>query len=317
MFSAYGSILSAIAPIFLLLFLGWLMRDRKVLTGEADKSLMQLVVKLFYPCLILHFIVGNPALQETQNLIIPPLIGFGTIVIGFLIANKLGHRIGLKVGIGLRSFSFTNGIYNYGYIPIPLMIALFPGETRILGVLMVFNVGVEMAIWTVGIIMLSGKFTLASLKKIINPPVIALVVGLIINFTGLDAHQPAWLAKLVRMLGDCSIPLGILLAGAMLSDLKVNPALFKPVKVSLAACGLRLLILPVIFIAMALWIPHLSGEMQIVLIIQAAMPAGIFPLVIATHYGGDPRVAAQVIFSTTAISLFTIPLWVSFGLGLL
>lgn len=317
MFTAYGSILSAIAPIFLLLFLGWLARNRKVLTGEADKSLMQLVVKLFYPCLILHFIIGNPALRESQNLIIPPLLGFLTIITGFAIANLLGKRIGLKVGIGLRSFSFTNGIYNYGYIPIPLMIALFPGDTRILGVLMVFNVGVELAIWTVGIIMLSGKFTPGSLKMIANPPVMALIIGLLINSSGLDAHQPDWVAKLIRMLGDCSIPLGILLAGAMLSDLKVNPALFKPIKISLAACGLRLLVLPICFIALALWLPYLSTEMQVVLIIQAAMPAGIFPLVIATHYGGDPRVAAQVIFSTTAVSLFTIPLWVSFGLGLL
>jgi malate permease and related proteins len=49
--------------------------------------------------------------------------------------------------------------------------------------------------------------------------------------------------------------------------------------------------------------------------VQAAMPAGILPIVIAKHYGGRPITAVQVVLGSTAIGLFTVPLWLRVGLG--
>lgn len=313
MFAAYASIISAVAPVFILLLIGGILRQRAILAEGADQSLMKMVINVLYPCLIFRFIVGNPALDQPRNLIIPPLVGFVSIIAGFWVAWWIGRKLGLQIGRGLRSFAFTNGIYNYGYMPIPLIIAIFPDNEGILGVLMVFNVGVEMAIWTVGIVLVSGQFTRDAFRKILNPPIIALILALTVNGFGLDAHQPDWLENLIRMLGDCSIPLAIMLAGATLRDLKLNFALALPLRIPVAACGLRLLLLPLAFVLAALTFPGFSDELRQVLIVQAAMPAGIFPLVIARHFGGDPRIAAQVVFFTTVVSIVTIPLWIMLG----
>jgi predicted permease len=52
-----------------------------------------------------------------------------------------------------------------------------------------------------------------------------------------------------------------------------------------------------------------------VLVVQAAMPSGLMPLVLARHYGGQPVVAAQIIVGTTLLGVLAIPLWLYLGLG--
>jgi len=54
-----------------------------------------------------------------------------------------------------------------------------------------------------------------------------------------------------------------------------------------------------------------------VVVIQAAMPSAIFPIVLARHYAGSPATAMVVALSTSAVSLVTIPLWIPAGLKFL
>lgn len=310
------TILGAAAPVFLLLGLGLVLRRTGVLRREADDSLMKMIIRVFYPCLFLDFIVGNPALAEAGNLVAAPLIGFGAITGGFLAGLAGARLLGLQRGEGQRTFAFGNGIFNFGYIPIPVMLALFE-DRRGLGVLLVHNVGVEVAIWTVGIVVLTGQLRLRDLRRFFNPPLLALAVALGINFAGWAPLVPGWLDSLIGMLAACSIPLGIILAGASIADLLAERGLFRSWKVPAGALLLRLGLLPAGFLAVGVLIPGLSEEMRQVLMIQAAMPAGIFPIVLARHYGGSPRVAIEIVLTTTAASVVTMPLWIRVGASLL
>jgi predicted permease len=56
----------------------------------------------------------------------------------------------------------------------------------------------------------------------------------------------------------------------------------------------------------------LDLTLKSVLVIQAAMPAAIFPIVVAHH--GDMPTALRVVLGTSAVGLITIPLWIGFGL---
>ena len=306
------TILGAAVPVFALLLLGFVLRRTNVLTKEADVSIMKLVVRVFYPCLFLDFLIGNPAVKEAPNLLAAPLVGFLTISAGFAVAYGVARLIGLEKGKGLRTFAFCNGIYNYGYIPIPLIIVLF-GDRETLGVLLVHNVGVEVAIWTAGIILLSGQFDRGAIRKLFNPPLIALFVSLLINTTGLDAYQPDWTQRLISMLGACSIPVGILLAGASIAELMKHKGILGSPKVPVASIFLRLGLLPAAFLVVAAFLPGLSLELRQVILVQAAMPAGILPIVLAQHYGGDASTAVKVVLGTTLASVITMPLWIQIG----
>ena len=58
-------------------------------------------------------------------------------------------------------------------------------------------------------------------------------------------------------------------------------------------------------------------ELRRVLVLQAAMPAAMFPVVMAKYYGGDPATAVRIVLATSLAALLTIPLWLGFGLALL
>jgi predicted permease len=85
-------------------------------------------------------------------------------------------------------------------------------------------------------------------------------------------------------------------------------------RITLLACVVRLGVLPLLILAAAKWLP-LSIELKRVLVVQAAMPAGVVPIIVARHYGGQPLTAVQIVLGTTALGLLTIPLWLRVGLA--
>jgi predicted permease len=46
------------------------------------------------------------------------------------------------------------------------------------------------------------------------------------------------------------------------------------------------------------------------------LPEAVVSVIVARVYGGQPLVAVQIIIGTTVLALFTIPLWLRFGLSL-
>ncbi|MBI5382101.1 MAG: AEC family transporter [Opitutae bacterium] len=307
--TSYFQLLTIILPAFTVFGLGMWLRRLQWIGEAAETGLLKLLVNILYPCLILKSVLGNQALREPANLMIAPLLGFGTLAVGMGVAYYAGRMFGLTIGHGLRTFAFAVGIYNYGYIPIPLMQTLWGSEH--VGVLLVYNVGVEFAIWTIGLLLLSGLSSRDGWRKIVNPVACTLLVAVAFNLLRLEV--PRVLGNVFELLAGCAVPFGLLLSGAA-----VEPYLRKPLdllhrRVTPAACMLRLGVLPVAFLAFAKWSP-LTIELKRVLVIQAAMPAGMLPLVIARHYGGQPLTAAQIIVGTTLLGLVVIPLWIVFGL---
>ena len=309
---SYMDLLLLIVPVFALVGLGLAARWLGWLTEEADSSLLRLVVNLLYPALIFRSVLGNAALGDARNVVMPPLVGFVTMAGGILLALWIGRTLGYAAGKGLRTFAFSAGIFNYGYIPIPLTEALFGREN--LGVLFVHNVGCEFAIWTVGILVLSGLSLKEGWRKLVSGPVVALLAAGVGNMIGLDRVMPAVVNDVLAMTGACAIPLGLIVIGATLAEYVRKPSqLFSP-RVTPFAIGLRLLVFPALILGLAKVLPA-SEDLKRVMIVQAAMPAGIMPIVIAKHYGGKPLTAVQVVLGTTAVGVLVIPLWLRVGLA--
>jgi malate permease and related proteins len=309
---SYWELLLLIVPVFALIALGSGARKVGWLSEEADTSLLKLVVNLLYPCLIFENVLGNEALLDPSNVVLAPLVGYFTMSAGIIAALYAGRLLGLERGKGLRTFGYSVGIYNYGYIPIPLMTALFGQES--IGVLLVHNVGCEAAIWTVGILVLSGGSLRQGWRKLINPPLLTLIAGLLGNLIHLDAILPTPIRTVIAMLGACAIPLGLLLIGGTLMEYLGRPSQLVSPRVTSGACLLRLALFPAGFLLLA-WVLPASVELKRVIIVQAAMPAGILPIVIAKHYGGQPLTAVQVVLGTTAVGLIAIPWWLGLGLS--
>jgi len=76
---------------------------------------------------------------------------------------------------------------------------------------------------------------------------------------------------------------------------------------------LRQGLLPLTFLTAA-WLLPLPRELKAVIVVQAAMPCGILPIVLARYYGGDAAVAIRVILASVILCALTIPIWISLGI---
>jgi len=311
--TSYGQLLLLILPVFALMGLGMGLRRVGWLTAEADASLLRLVVNFLYPCIIFENVHANPALRETGNLAGAPLVGFLTMAGGIAVCFCVARLLGFTVGTGLRTFAFSAGIYNYSYITVPVMTALFgPG---CLGVLFAHNVGAEAAIWIVGVMVLAGQSWRQGWRQLLSPPVLALVFSVAVNLTGLGAHVPELVMNVVRPLSACAIPVGLILSGATMAEhFFTRPRELFEARTSIAAVGLRLGLMTGLFLLLARFGPF-SADLRHVILVQAAMPAGFLPLVLVKHYGGNVLTAVRVVLATVVASVLLTPLWLRLGLA--
>lgn len=309
--TSYVQLFATVLPVFLVVVLGVLLRRHGWVKEEAEESLFNFVIKVATPCLIFDSVATNAALREPGNLLLAPLAGFGLTLLSIGLAYAVARGLGLHVGTGLRTFALTVGIANYGYLPLPISDAMFGLEAR--GVLLVHNVGVEAAIWTGGILVISGLSPREGWRKLLNVPLFSLLFALTMNLTGLAPLVPAPILAAVKWIGATMIPLGLVMTGVSIQPHLGDPGkLFSP-RISLGACLVRLLVLPVTFLVVAKFAPF-TPELKRVIVLQAAMPTAVISIIIARVYGGQPLTAVQIVLVTTTLALFTIPAWIQFGL---
>lgn len=306
-----AALIQLVAPVFLLMAAGFGLRKAKVLTAEADRSLLGIVVNLLVPCLALDVIVGNPVFDHPRNLLLPPVAGFLTIAAGLAICRFAGWALRMGDVTVQRTFAHAAGIQNYGYIALPLCQAIFDRDT--VGVLFAFNLGVEIAFWTIGVAVLTGHNRPKDWIKAINPPIVAVLGALLLNALGAEKWTPSAVQTAVHLLGQCAVPLGLTMTGAVLADYASFAALRSGWPKIILATVVRCGILPLLILAGAKFLP-IDKALKSVLVIQAAMPAAVFPIVTTKLHHGDMTTTLAVVLGTSAIALLTIPLWLGFGL---
>ena len=123
------------------------------------------------------------------------------------------------------------------------------------------------------------------------------------------------LNSLLRPCRSIRFPMAIFMIGATMSrffdaDAFRRADTFKSVIVS---CIIRLGIMAAIIMAIAIYLP-MPDALKRVMVVQAAMPAAIFPIVLARLYGGHPATAIQVVLATSVVSVGTAPLVIALGL---
>ena len=210
--------------------------------------------------------------------------------------------IGLHVGTGLRTFALAVGIANYGYLPLPIMEAIWGPESR-------------------------GRAARAQRRRRDRDldgrrarperPVVARRLAQARqpdrDHAGAGGRRaisrssrricPAVVTTTIHALGVCAIPLGLIMTGVNLAQYLHEPRELFDLRVSGAAMVLRLGALPIAILALAKFLPC-SIELKRVLVVQAAMPTAVIPIIIARLYGGHPRTAVQIVLGTTALGNF-------------
>ena len=311
MVAQFFFLLQIVAPVFVVMAIGYAMRKIAILSSEADRSLTRLVVTLLAPCLAFDIIIGNEGLANPGNWILPPILGFASIALGIVVSRWGARCFRIPDGEPRRTFVFATSLHNYGYIPLPLCAALFDRET--MGVFFAFFLGVELAFWSIAVAQLTGHAGEGNWRRALNAPIIAIPVAIALNALGAKAWMPSSIATTFHLLGACAVPLGLLLSGALIADYINWESLRHGRRTVLASVAVRIVALPALMLIFTQWAP-LDISLKSVLVVQAAMPAAIFPIVVTKAHHGDMPTALRVVLGTSAIGLVTIPLWIGLGL---
>ncbi|WDE96711.1 AEC family transporter [Lentisphaera profundi] len=297
---------------------GFIAHRKDVIKQGHSASLTNLLIKVLMPALIFSSITQNEEFLSSNLVFMAPLMGFVFVSISFLISYVFAKVFlrgkDLSDPENKRSFVTACGMQNYGYIAIPVIATLFP-EQNLIGPLLMHNVGVEIAMWTIACSTLRGSFDRKSLGQILNAPFITVIFSLIVLFSGVYRFIPPFFMDSSRAVGQTAIPIGLILVGATLSEL-FKEGLFEGKAsrlVKLVVLGLlnRQIIIPIAWFALIAMIP-MSPDLKKIMYVQAAMPAAFFTIVLSRHFGGNVRTIAIVSVASFVVSPISISIWLSF-----
>lgn len=303
-------ILTAFLPVAATLGAGYVLRRRGVVDEGVRAGLMNLVLKLFFPALVLAKVSRNPAMQDNAVALAAPLAGFLSLLVGYTVCRALAGACGADTPERRRAFAYTAGNYNYGYLALPVCEVLHGRDS--LAVLLLFNAGLELCFWTTGMVLLTGGVAQGIRQRLINPVSVSMVAAFAINRTGLGEHLPESFYKTGEMLGGCAVPCGLLLVGMGVPALIDGFRAAHDARLAIGSVILRNGLVPALFVGAAM-IPGVPGDVGDVLRLQAAMPAAMFPIVMCQHHRVAPQVALRIVVATSIAAVVTLPAWLWVG----
>jgi malonate transporter and related proteins len=134
-----------------------------------------------------------------------------------------------------------------------------------------------------------------------NPLIWACAIGLAINVVHLPL--PTIWHEVADALGRSSLAIGLLVTGAGLH----LEGLFRPSPGAAVGVFLKLILMPVLAIALALWF-GLTGANLVIVAACSAVPASSSGYVMARQMGGDAPLVAQIITLQTIFAAITMPI---------
>jgi len=303
----------AMAQIFLLGGLGYLLVKRNMLSHAGLDALSRLLIQIIFPALILSQMLKNFSFSLYPGWWIFPLISLVITAIGLIVGWLLLKLSRLKTD-KLQFLSLV-AFQNSGYLPLALAAAIFTGQQAndIFIFIFLFLLGFDLVAWSLGIYMLTyEKQVKFKLRSLFSAPVIANLTSLALVALGLNKLLPDVLFKPLAMVGNSTLPLAMIVVGGNVALVQLKQIDKKITSIFLLG---KLIILPVfgILIVLKLALPHLLGFL---IVMQLAMPSATSLSVIIRRFNKPDALISQGVFFSHIISLFTIPVFLSLYLSL-
>lgn len=296
-----GIVIEQVALLMLFIATGYLLCKTKLVDSRNAGLLSRLEMNLFIPATVFNTFASNfsPSyLQEKYPLVLVSAL----VLVAIALLSRPISGLLTKNSYQKNVYSYSLTIPNYGFVGYALADGIF-GSEMLLNVMMV-ALPVSIYAYTIGYCTLTK--TKLSLKKLFNPIIIALVLGVI---TGLSGFQlPGVASTFLTKAAACMSPVSMVLTGMVISDYSL-PKLLKNKSVYILTAA-RLLIIPCT-VALILKLVGLN-DMVLPMLMVTAMPCGMYTIVFPKSLGEDCETGASLVFITSILCCVTIPLCLFF-----
>ena len=289
---------------------GYLLVKCKILKQEHSAALSKMLMYVGMPFLILSGTVNNLTISSEFiiRLLVVAAIGIAYTFGMYFISTPLTAFE--KADKTRRMMRFCSVFSNNGFLGIPLAVAVFGKGTEIFTVLIVLNIITNVMMYVLGSSLIAGDGHKISIKTVLlNPVLIAFVVGLALNLLNVKAYIPEIVTYSDHFSGIVT-PVSMTILGMKLATVKFT-SLFTAAK-NYYVSALKLVVFPVVIVAAlfgAKMIPGgiINGDVILGFFIAFAMPTAGLASTYADMYDGDADSAVKFTLGTTIISIITIP----------
>lgn len=277
--------------LFIIMLIGVLLGKMKVINSESRSTISFLIINVSMPMLIVsssNLEFNEQTKNESMWLIIMSVAAFFfSILLAQLIFKKAVPRCATV---------FSNA----GYMGLPVLNSILGPKGLFLGA--IFQMVFHLFTWTYGISLFtkSNKFK-DSLKKMINPSLIAVAIAIVLMFTGWKI--PDTIQTVLKMMGELTTPLSMLLIGATLAQVSLKEVI--KLKQIYVVTALRLLIIPA-FVLLFLLFPSIPKISVYVVFVINAMPSAAITGILAMKHNNDEKLASSIVAFSTLISIITL-----------
>lgn len=194
-------------------------------------------------------------------------------------------------------YEYSLVVPNSGYMGYPMAEAVL-GSVGLLNT-MIFCLPLSIYIYTVGYSKLTKSGL--SLKKILNPSMIAMFLGAVVGLFQIPVPSVAY--SIMSKAGACMGPVSMLLAGIVVSEFNFKELLSE--KRVYIITALRLFIIPVLI---GLLTSSFSRTVTEVAVLIYAMPCGLNTIVFPRLVGEDCRIGAGLALVSNILACLSIPI---------
>lgn len=279
----------AVLQLVLLIGAGFAARRIGSWSHDFFRGLSRFVVRIALP---LYFVVrvGRTDVSDIGQLALLPLVAIAVIAVGLGVSAGV-FRLLPFTGANRRAGVAMGTFGNSGYMPLTLGEVVPVSVPAIATIVDVELVPVLVAayvfafsplLWSAGNLIITrpeGATAKLSLRDLLSPPLIGILIGLLVSFSGLgslasDPGLPLFhIFEAIDRLSAITLPLALISLGALIGGLRVPRGAFGHY-IGLAATvfGVRYVALPALFFAL-----YLSG------VLASLAPAALFVLFLETH----------------------------------
>lgn len=220
--------------MFLVMALGWFARRKGYLSENIGQTMSRLLVDLVFPAMVFTQMLKTINPQVIREGWYIPLLGVGIMVVAEIVALAV---IPFFSGKDQKNTAiFLTAMPNWIYLPLPIVQGLF-GADGVRDILL-YNVGFQIVLWTIGVWTLRTAMPDIKSFKILlfNPGLLATAAGIILALIFpaagiINTERPAGIFSIslfvsaafqaLDMLGSLTIPLSLLITGVQLGGLNM------------------------------------------------------------------------------------------------
>lgn len=306
-------IFSKVLVVFIYIGIGLAANKLGVLPKGSVKPFTGLIMQITLPCLMISSITGHELDDSMlRNTVITLVLTSLIYVIVAVLTTFFSDRAFTgkeQPDRNVLASSMTG--CNSGFMGFPVAKSVF-GPLAFY-YMVIQNISNNLYLFMMSLVQLhhreASSAARKSLKEMLRPMAnvtgAATVISIVMLFTGI--HLPAYVMEIIEPIGDITIPLSMIIVGVQLSGTDIRRLVSD--RYIMTASAIKLIVVPALVVLITIPLP-VDPIVKLTALLGMSFPSSVMGVAVSAQEKLNSELMAEVVASTTLLSLITLPIWI-------